>query len=223
MTLAGWGIVTLGWVALRRSVRLPEQLKQWWLVALAGSLIVVVQGGAWSGILNGLLAKWFAGADTAYPHTFVFSFSWVPALVSGHLGVLSLLNPAQALAAVCEAGPLLLVLPLIALWGWRALRAGRWYEAALAATAILSLGLLFVQYAGSTGVRNSTRLYLFLPLCLVFAVPAAWLWVARRSVWMKTLVFSLGAAACLSGEVMTRFPTSRHSETGLHLFCNRPG
>jgi hypothetical protein len=180
-------------------------LRQWWLVVLAGSLIVVVQGGAWTGILRGLLAQWTSGAGAAYAHTFVFQVSWTPALVSGHLGVLSLLAPAQLLAALCEAGPLLLVLPLIGLWGWRGLRVGRWYEAALAAMALVSLGLLFVQYTGSTGVRNTTRIYLFLPICLVFAVPAVWLWAAHRAAWVKTTFFVLGASACLGGVVMLAF------------------
>ena len=58
-------------------------------------------------------------------------------------------------------------------FGWRAFRLGRWYEAATAAAAVVSLALLCTQFTGSTGVRNTPRLYEFLPVCALFFVPLA--------------------------------------------------
>jgi hypothetical protein len=162
-------------------------------------------------VLSGLLERALRGTAPASYQTIGFKFSLTPALVSTQLGVLSLFQPQTLLVGLLEAGPLLLVLPLMAAWGWKALRAGRWYEAALLAAAFVSLGMLFVQFTGSTGVRNTSRLYLFMPLCLVFAVPATWLWASRRGLGLKELAAGLALIVMLGGFVLfaVQLPAAR--------------
>jgi hypothetical protein len=87
-------------------------------------------------------------------------------------------------------------------YGLRAFRLNRWYEAAQAAAAVFSLSMLFVQFTGSTGVRNTPRLYVFMPLCAVFAVPLVWWWLEHRSQAVRAALVGLGLAAITGGLVM---------------------
>jgi len=86
--------------------------------------------------------------------------------------------------------------------GIKAFRCGRWYEASFILGGLLSLGMLFVQYSGSTGVRNTSRLYTFVNLCLVYSVPLVWIWVQRRAQAVKILAGILLGMTMLSGLVL---------------------
>jgi hypothetical protein len=55
--------------------------------------------------------------------------------------------------------------------------------------------MLFVYFTGSGGVRNTSRLYTFISLCVLYAVPLFWLWGARRPILIRAL---LAAAAVIS-------------------------
>ncbi len=154
LSLVSWSVLTVIYVWRNRRLRLPSSLGQWWLVLLAGNLLGVFQGGAWTDLIRG----WIEGAQASY-QTIGFALHWTPAIVSAHLGVLSLLDPHQLLIALLEIGPILLVLPLVCVWGVKAFRAGRWYEAAIVITGVITLGMVLVQFTGSTGVRNTSRLY----------------------------------------------------------------
>ena len=198
---AGWALVALAWAVTRKSLRLPRSLWAWLGVAAAGCLIGLIEGGALTDILVKSLARLSGQAvETSY-QTIGFQLGF-PAVVSSHLGVLSMLNPASLLVALCELGPVLLVFPLLAAWGIKAFRLRRWYEAAFAATALFSLLMLFVHFTGSTGVRNTPRLYVFLPYLAAFAVPLAWLWAERRAPLAMALVTGLGIVAVAGGVVM---------------------
>lgn len=50
---------------------------------------------------------------------------WPPAIISSHLGELSLLNPAQLLVALLEVGPIFLLIPLMFAWGVKAWEAAK--------------------------------------------------------------------------------------------------
>jgi hypothetical protein len=97
-------------------------------------------------------------------------------------------------------GPLLLVLPLALTWGFKALREEKWFEAALAFSAIPSLLSVFVEYSGNAGITATTRLLsnLFF-VCRVLAVPLVWLWLQDRAEWIRGITYTLGAAAVLGG------------------------
>jgi hypothetical protein len=207
VTLGSWAIVVVGFMLVRKTIRLPKSLWVWVSVIVLGSLIGVLQGGVLHGVMNGLISKVLTGVSVASHETVGFKLAFPPEIVSVHLGVLSLFNPYQAMAALAELGPILLVLPLAAIWGWKSWRAGRWYEAAFVLAGLLTLPTIFVEFTGSTGVRNTERLYNFVDLCLLFAVPLVWLWVAHRADWLKisalvtALVVMLGGVMMFSAEL----------------------
>lgn len=200
---AGWGLVCLAWIIANRSLRLPRSLLAWLGVAAAGCLIGLLEGGAWTDILMQTAARMF-GQDVGSYQTIGFEVG-APVLVSSHLGVLPVTHPATLLVALAELGPVLLVLPLLVAWGWKAFRIGRWYESATAATVVVSLLMLFVRFSGSTGVRNTPRLYVFIPLLLAFAVPLTLLFVERRSSAVKMAAAGLGLVMIFGGLVFAGF------------------
>ena len=194
-------LLTVGWMLHEHRLQLSTPLKLWWLVWLVSGLIVAVQGGVWTDTLTRVLAQWLGHAMPSSYFTTEFQLA-APAVVSNQLGELSLLNPGQFLVALAEIGPVLLVLPLVAWWAWKAARAGRWYEAALSLAAVLSVLMVFVRFTGSTGVRNGSRLYFFVPVCVIMAVPLVWLWVSHRTQVTKWMVGILSGITLFGGLVM---------------------
>jgi hypothetical protein len=199
--LGGWGLVALGYALQHRTLRLPDALWQWLGVIGAGALIGFLEGGAWTDLIFRTVTRLVTGTAPPSYQTVGFQLA-APAVVSSHLGPLSLLNPAQVVIALLEMGPVLLALPLVIWFGIRAFRLGRWYEAATAAAALLSLAMVFVQFTGSTGIRNTPRLYVFMPVCAVFAVPLVWWWASSRSERIKTAAATVGWLAMMGGMVM---------------------
>ncbi len=198
---AGWGLTALVWAIAHKSLRLPRSLWMWLGITAVGILLGLMSGGAWTDILASLPARLSGQAVENSYQTIGFQLG-LPAVVSSHLGVLPVFNLAALVVALCELGPVLLVFPLLAAWGVKAYRAGRWYEAAFGATALFSVLMLFVQFTGSTGVRNTPRLYVFMPWLAAFAVPLVWLWAQRRAPAVKAWAAALGAAAVFGGAVM---------------------
>jgi hypothetical protein len=98
-----------------------------------------------------------------------------------------------------EIGPVLLVLPLVAVWGLKAARAGRWFEATLMLAGVLGLGMVFVHYSGA--VRNSSRLYFFITVCTMMLVPLGWLWLQRRRRWVREVAITLTGIVFFGGIV----------------------
>lgn len=199
--IAGWGTVALAYGLRCKSWRLPRALWAWLGIAAAGCAIGFVEGGAWTDLLIKTIDRLSGKSTGASYQTIGFQLS-APAVVSSHLGVLPLFDPRALVIALLELGPVLLVLPLLAAWGIRAFRSARWYEAATSATALVMLLMVFVQFAGSTGVRNTPRLYVFMAILAALAVPLAWNWAVRRSDTIKTAVAGLGLFTMLGGMVM---------------------
>lgn len=199
--IAGWGVVAIFYAVQHRSLRLPRGLLVWLGVIAAGSLIGFLEGGTWTDLLIKTIQRLTGGSASASYQTVGFTLA-PPAVVSSHLGVLSLFNPRELLVALLELGPVLLVFPLLVIFGIKAYRAGRWYEAATAATALVMVLTVFVQFTGSTGVRNTPRLYVFMPLLAVFAVPLLWIWGRRRAAWLQSAAAGLGVIVMLGGAVM---------------------
>ena len=205
LSIAGWGGITLLHLIQQRvrngTFRLSPSLMQWLAVIAVGNLIGAAQGGAFTDIVATWLREIQGQAVQSY-QTVGFTFSLTPVIVSSHLGVLSLLNPAQLLVALFEMGPVILVLPLLGFWGVKAYRAGRWYEAVVILSAFLSLGTLFITFTGSTGVRNTSRLYSFILLCGLYAVPLVWLWVKQRSELWKWVAGALMVMSMFGGLIV---------------------
>ena len=201
LTLAGWGGITVLYLIQHRTWKLPARLWHWWAVIGLGTGLGFLQGGALMDIVTGW-AREFLGQQVASYQTVGFVVSFNPALVSTHLGVLQLTNLAQLVVAMLEIGPIFLALPLLAVWGLKAYRAERWYEAVLIFSTFLSLATVFVQFSGSTGVRNTTRLYDFVGLCALYAVPLGWVWASHRSETLKLTAALVFAVIALGGVVI---------------------
>lgn len=196
LLLGGWALVVLVEIIRRRSMQIPKGLLLWLIVMAIGSIVGFLQGGALKDITAGALDP-----EAVSYQTVGFRLVWPPAIVSSHLGILSLINPRQLIVALLEMGPSLLALPLLAVFGWKAFRASRWYEAALMASGLISLAMIVVEFAGSTGVRNTSRLYQFSGLCSLFFVPLVWMYISRRSDTMKTLA-GIAAGIMMFGGVV---------------------
>jgi hypothetical protein len=96
----------------------------------------------------------------AAPHSFDvlgFTLRWPPAIVSAHLGPLSLFSPVQLIVAVFELGPVILFTPWITRWAWRRANAGDWMLGVLACAAWLGLLIpIFFQYQSDRDISRLT-------------------------------------------------------------------
>ncbi len=197
LLIGGWAVVVIIEIIRHKSPKIPRELYIWLIVMAAGCIVGFWQGGALKDITAGALDP-----EAVSYQTVGFRLNWPPVIVSSHLGVLSLINPRQLIVALLEMGPSLLVLPLLAVYGWKALRASRWYEAALMGSGLISLSMVLVEFAGSTGVRNTSRLYQFNGLCILFFVPLVWMYVSRRSDMVKTLAGIIAGTMMFGGVVL---------------------
>jgi hypothetical protein len=196
-------VVVVTWIRARR-VYLRGSLGTWLGVGFVAALIAALQGGVLTGIAQGFARRLLPGAalPTSY-FSFNFALSWPPAMVSAHLGTLSVANPYQLVALLAEAGLVILVFPLVMLWGWKSLRIGRWFEAAFAFMAALSLCALFFRYSGIAGESATLRLYgPFFKVCTFFAVPLTWVWARHRGNAVKVTGLTLAGLTMLGGVVM---------------------
>jgi len=200
----GFTAVAVIWMAVKKSVHLPFSLWRWFVPLGAGGLISLVQGGVITGVFMGWLAKIVPGLGVAPAyHTFEFSLFWPPALLSTHLGNLSLTDPYQLLVILVEIGPVILLLPLAIAWAAKAFRFGRWYEAALAVSAFGSLGLSFVELSGAAGSTALTRAQsMVVGLCDSQASTGLWLWARHRSEKIKAGVCAFFLVIMLGGVVL---------------------
>ncbi|MHB8807108.1 MAG: hypothetical protein ACYC59_05955, partial [Anaerolineaceae bacterium] len=81
--------------------------------------IVLLQGGTISEMLKSNLSGFFTSTATINAEITeggMFAFNWPPVIFSGHLGGLSIFDPAQILVGLCELGPSIFFIPWI--WKW---------------------------------------------------------------------------------------------------------
>lgn len=194
----GLGFAGLLWMAQHRSWRLPRAVWIWVAVLLAGGLISLFQGGMMTELIFGLFKKTTSGSDaTLYKVSFSLA---IPAVLSAHLGKLSLLNPLQWPAILAELGLATLALP----WLWnffvRETREERWISAAWAGSIIPSLLIVFFDYTGNAGPTAISRMVAHFGLVIkIYAVPLLWLWAINRSDEVKTGLLAWAAATVFSG------------------------
>ena len=193
-------VVAVVWVIQHKTIRPPQSAWFWVVVVFVAGILALIQGGLATEAIYQRLYPSTAQSDTY----FEVGFSLVPpAVISSHLGRLSVFDPVQLLAALLEIGPMILVLPLVLVWGYKALREERWIEAALVASAIPSLLSIFVEYSGNAGITATTRLLsnMFF-VCRALAVPLVWLWLQNQAEWKRGVTYALGAAAMLGGVLL---------------------
>ncbi|HUE99645.1 MAG TPA: hypothetical protein VMN99_10350 [Anaerolineales bacterium] len=190
-------LVAIVWVILNKTIRPPYSAWFWIMVVILAGIFTMIQGGMATEILYERLSPSASQADSYFEVGFLIV---PPAVISSHLGRLSVFNPIQLLAALLEIGPLILALPLVLIWGFKSLRAEQWFQAALIASAIPSLLSIFVEYSGNAGITATTRLLsnMFF-VCKVFAVPLFWLWLQNQSEWKWNIAYGLGVMTVLGG------------------------
>jgi hypothetical protein len=84
-----------------------------------------------------------------------FSLRWPPAILSGHLGALSLFSPIEIIVGLFELGPVVLFATWISTWAWRRAKSGDWMLGALAVSGWLGLVLpIFFKYQADRDISR---------------------------------------------------------------------
>jgi hypothetical protein len=187
------------WAAGTKTLRPPRSAWFWIVVAALAGIAALVQGG----FLTEAFRIRIAGVSPEASYFTAQFFLIPPAIIATHLGKLSLLNPYQFLAAIFEVGPVVLVLPLVLIWGYRALQEQRWIHASLAAAVIPSLLSIFLEYSGNADITATTRLlWIMISLCKILGVPLVWLWLQTQPEWKHLLMQGLIAISMFAGIVL---------------------
>ena len=194
----GMVILVLSYIIRQRSFKLPSSLQDWLIVWVISAFLIAVQGGVPSNTLYSIIVQLLGQPAPAFHQEAGLVFA-APSIVSGQLGVLNLMDWRSVLIAFLEIGPHIIILPLVAIWGWKAARAGQWFNASLMLAAVLSLGLVFVHFSGA--VRNSSRLYFFINVCAMMMISLSWLWLKQRKLWLKEFAIILICISFFGGIV----------------------
>jgi hypothetical protein len=149
-----------------------------WGIPLAISAIpAIFQGGYITGGFMSILAKLTGNNYPMVTTDFQgFSLRWPPAVPSGHFGPLSLFDPGQIVIMLAEAGPALLLLPVIIIyWLGRRNKIQRLSQG-LVAGAVLSLAFpVFFRYGLDFDITRLVGSALWISYALAF--PVIWLWL----------------------------------------------
>jgi len=162
---------------------------QWGWVLIPSVVLALVGGGVITEFARGLISQLTKGASAQTYGALGFSLRWPPALLSAHLGSLSLLNPGLLVIALAEIGPIILLSPWVTIWAWKQARRGNWVVAGLGFGAIVSfLFPLVIRYEMDRDIARLTASALFTWLLLGF--PLVWFYSQKAGKWMRT---ALGA------------------------------
>jgi hypothetical protein len=203
LLVAGLTIILL--VSLIRIQHRPNQkdtLKTWGLPLVISSLLALFQGGYITGGFMSLLSRF---TRLNYPMVTTdfqgFSLRWPPAVPSGHFGPLSLFDPGQILIMLAEAGPALILLPLVVIYWLKKLRTGNRLPQALAVGLIISLLFpVFFRYGLDFDITRLVGASLWLSYALAF--PVLWLWLLKARQGYRLLAGVGYAVAIFAGLVM---------------------
>ena len=142
------------------------------LTELARDIVFGIEGPGLLGTGLAILAPTLQPVTTLGLEIFGFSLRWPPAILSAHLGALSIFSPVQLIVGLFELGPVILFAPWITRWAWRRAQAGDWILGVLASAAWLGLLIpLFFQYQSDRDIsRLSWQALLIWAVLLVFVV-----------------------------------------------------
>ncbi|PWH14768.1 MAG: hypothetical protein DDG60_07240 [Anaerolineae bacterium] len=196
---AGIIFAAVFWMLHQRTLHLPRSLWAFAPAILSGGVLALLQGGVFTGVLLGFLGRWSGSAagEALYKVSFTIR---PPAVLSAHVGTLSLSNPLHWLVILAETGLVVVVLPWVFWRGWKCLREERWLEAAWVFSMIPSLLTIFVEYTGNAGPTALSRMTAhFLMVLKFYAVPLLWVWLKEKADTWQVAFLGWGLAACLSG------------------------
>lgn len=202
----------------KRQLNLPK-IKIMWGAAGLSLAIALLQGGTLTELAReflfgiqgpGLLQS--AGAfinsinpilpvNGVGPDLFGFSLRWPPAILSAHLGPLSIFSPVQLIVGLFELGPVVLFAPWITRWAWRRAQAGEWMLGVLASAAWLGLLIpIFFQYQSDRDISRLTwQALLIWCVLLVFVIAdRAFRWQA----WLRNAAIAALALMVFGGLVI---------------------
>lgn len=186
----------------KKKVPTKESWIDFALIIILPVTFSALQGGVLTGVFNGLIGRLIGNevAVTTQYYSLDFPIRWPPAIISAHLGVLSLVNWAQLIVAICEVGPVFLVVPLFITFGIRSFRAKQYIYSILTIGVLLSLLMIFVEYQGTAGISASKRLVLFaFDLLILFTIPLLWIWLKRKKNQIKILVSGIAIITMIGG------------------------
>lgn len=158
-----------------------------------------------------LLAEGFLG----------FSLRWPPAILSAHLGPLSLFSPVELLVGLFELGPVILFTPWISRWAWRRARGGDWPLGALLLSAWVGFLMpFFLQYKADRDISRLTwQALLIWTLMLTFMLAdRAFRWRAelRRAATLGLALMVFGGLV-VTGIQLTAASTTQLAHTFTEL------
>jgi hypothetical protein len=174
-----------------------------WGIPLAISAILAIfQGGYITGGFMNVLAK---VTGNNYPMVTTdfqgFSLRWPPAVPSGHFGPLSLFDPGQVFIMLAEAGPALLLLPVIILYWLRNRNKPIRLAQGIAAGAVVSFAFpIFFRYGLDFDITRLVGSALWISYALAF--PVIWLWLNNAQHGYRLIVGIGYGVAVYAGLVM---------------------
>lgn len=198
---AGLALAGIVWLIYRRTITIPASLWKLAGICLVAVLLAFLQGGMLTEVARG----WFSPqeADSSSYYEVGFQFAWPPQFISAHLGPLQLTNPAQLFTTILEIGPVLLILPALFVWGWKALKHQEWMQAGLIASSLFSMLSVFIKYEGTAGATATGRFYgNFLILCTIYAIPLVWVWAKGRAESTRTVLWTLAGLSTFGGSIL---------------------
>jgi hypothetical protein len=196
-----------------------EVFIQWGVILMISALLSLVQGGFITETTRNLIATISGGAPQSY-NTRGFSLRWPPALLSAHLGSLSIFNPGQLITLLAELGPALILVGVIFIRLKKWITHKDWFSSGLAVSAVLSLVFpLFFLYEVDRSITRMPATALWSSLVLGFPI----LWMAFMHVKTVTrLVIIAGyVAIILPGLVLFRTQLYSIPETEYAYYINK--
>jgi hypothetical protein len=173
----------------------------WVTALLLSGMLALLQGGVITEIAAGGLGLTSQAASGETAGFAGFALRWPPALLSAHLGELSLTNPAQLLIGLAELGPAVLLFPWVAIWLLKGLRQDRWATSGLLIGSVVGFLLpLVLSYGVERDISRFTGSALFVWMLVGFA--ALWFSFRRARRPGQPLIAAAYTAAILGGAAM---------------------
>jgi hypothetical protein len=154
-----------------------DSLSVWGIPLAISAILAIFQGGYITGGFMNVLAKLTGNYYPMVTTDFQgFSLRWPPAVPSGHFGPLSLFDPGQIVIMLAEAGPALLLLPVIIFYWLKNRNKPIRLEQGLAAGAVVSFAFpIFFRYGLDFDITRLVGSALWISYALAF--PVIWLWL----------------------------------------------
>jgi hypothetical protein len=166
---------------LRKTYFRIKNSLMWGIPLAISAIIAIFQGGYITGGFMNVLANLTGNNYPMVTTDFQgFSFRWPPAVPSGHFGPLSLFDPGQIVIMLAEAGPALLLLPVIIFYWLRNRNKTMRLSQGIAAGAVFSLAFpIFFRYGLDFDITRLVGSALWISYALAF--PVIWLWL--KNAW----------------------------------------